>query len=406
MNENLTPFNISKLIYKSVIKSITKEEEKELQKWLENETNNQFYLKILQKEEIKKTKAIYKNSNKNEVYKRIIEEIEAKKKTKVTRLKYFRILKYAAVLVVFLSVGLGVYFNTGKNENSISNTIVNDIKPGYQKATLVLSDGTVVDLESKTNELIVKDEDVSITNNNNVLVYDATSKDIDRINKTPVFNTLFVPIGGIYQVKLPDGTNVSLNSASSIKYPEKFTGTNRVVALTGEAYFEVSKNAKHPFIVKTDYGDVTVLGTHFNISAYNDDAYFATTLLEGKVKVEVTKSNQEKNVSLVYLNPDEQAFYGENKELSVIKVDAKVYSAWKEGAFYFDNETLGDILQKMSRWYNFKVSFKDDSLKTKVFKGVALKNKPLSYLLDIISETANINYEIIKKEDTYEVNIF
>jgi ferric-dicitrate binding protein FerR (iron transport regulator) len=217
-------------------------------------------------------------------------------------------------------------------------------------------------------------------------------------------NTLFVPRGGIYKLVLPDGSKVWLNSSSSLKYPTSFEGNKRIVELSGEAYFEVKKDATKDFIVKTKMRDISVLGTSFNVSAYNDDAFFAATLAEGKIKL---VGDQQKEV---YLKPGEQAVVvkKDSNTVQVKNVNPQVYSAWKDGTFFFENMSLDNILRKVGRWYNFKTDFSDVQLSEITFTGLASKEFPAKRLLDRISKSANVSYEIIQNtenNDEYLVKI-
>ncbi|MFI1745613.1 FecR family protein [Thalassobellus sediminis] len=379
------------LIEKYLDGKITLEEVKKLVNYYESFQINNEWVEALGPE----------NTIKNKMLINILEAIQEDNVApprKVIPLYKKPFFRYAVAACFVLLIALPFVFQKEKVE------VVNTVSPGTEKAILVLANGKQVELDNHQNETITEEGDLSITNANNTLVYSA-----DSISATQafVYNTLKIPVGGIYSLELSDGTKVWLNSKSSLKYPVKFGKQNREVQLEGEAYFEVAKNALKPFIVNTNYGDVTVLGTHFNISAYNDDPYFTTTLQEGAVKVTMAEQFSNK-ASFVYLNPGEQAAYNEAKSgvLAVKNVDAKIYSAWKGGEFYFDNASLENILLRMSRWYNFEVSFANEALKQKLFKGVVLKNKPLDYLLDIISQTANINYEITLKGDVYEVKIY
>ena len=403
MPENPTPYHISQLIYKSVSKIISKKEQNELKQWMEVESNRQLYAHIIQKETIEKKKLLYKAANKDIVYKRIVKQIENKKHKKAIKLKRLNILKYAAVFVIFLTAGTWVY-NTSFNETTITEKAIKNIEPGYEKATLVLSDGSTIDLEAHKNELIASSSITEIQNTDEGLVYNTVDKKvpINTISQALKYNTLRVPVGGMYQVTLPDGTKAWLNSETSLKYPERFDGEQRIVELEGEAYFEVTKSVKE-FIVKTNTANITVLGTQFNVSAYKNDSYFSSTLVEGKVRL-----SSESSLNSVILAPSQRAVLNHNgTTFNVNQVDPEIYTAWKEGKFYFERERLDNILTRVSRWYNIDVVFENDYLKDQTFTGVVLKNKTIDNLLDMISKTTRINYTITKNKtnDKYELKL-
>ena len=219
------------------------------------------------------------------------------------------------------------------------------------------------------------------------IVYTILNNDDVKSNKV-AFNTIQTPRGGQYQVVLPDGTKVWLNAASSLKYPEVFMGNTRTVELSGEAYFEVSKNKAMPFHVKSKFQDVEVLGTHFNINSYMDEQTIKTTLLEGSVKVSNLKS-------LKILKPGQQSIAGIS-ENSLIKlaseVDTDDETAWKNGLFQFNNSDLKIILNQLERWYDIKIDYA--SIPAKRYNGMISRKVKLSEVLKMLEKTGNIKFEV------------
>ncbi|MCR8669012.1 FecR domain-containing protein [Aestuariibaculum sp. M13] len=388
---------IEDILLKYLSQSANPEELRQLSKWLEDSKNKQIF-----KEFVKTNYAITYSVNHPNT-KATVETLmnKIRKEPKVFKLQ--TVFKYAAILILFIAVGIGVYNETYKNEEVIVENALKEILPGDQKATLVLSDGSVVDLAAHQDELISKDELASIQNTKEGLVYDALTNQEELITEQPKINTLNVPVGGVYQIKLPDGTKVWLNSATSLEFPERFVGDQRVVTLKGEAYFEVTKS-KRPFIVKTNSADITVLGTQFNVSSYDDDEYFSSTLVEGSIALNSNLKDQSSTI----LAPGQRAVIEKmNPSIDVASVDTQVYTAWKEGKFYFERESLEQILVKMSRWYNVDVIIENESLKSETFTGVAYKNKQVDYLLNMISKTTKVNYKITKnnKTEKYEITL-
>lgn len=390
-------FVIADLIRKELlVGELSIEENTLLQEWLSIPENQEYYQKVIDLETLKSKEKFYRSINIDAAFEKIQEKINFIEEPVISLFNYKKIWRYAAVLL-FLAGIASVFFYLNKNDISSNNqeVVVKSIEPKYNHPTLVLADGTVVSLEPKKEKIVSKNGVIS--NVNQVLVYDA--KDLKGVTSTGD-NTLIVPVGGIYAVSLSDGTKVWLNSKSSLKYPVEFSGNTRNVTLEGEAYFEVSKNPHSPFTVKTKSGNVTVLGTHFNISAYEEDRNFETTLAEGKVKV--SEINKEKES--VTLQPGQQARV-RNEALRVAEVDPSVYSAWKDGKFYFENENLKNILTKMARWYNFNIKFEQKSLEQIKFTGIVLKDEPIDRFLDIISKTSNVKYKITKVNQAYEVTV-
>lgn len=322
-------------------------------------------------------------------YQKFIKKINEVKVVPIAKPKpAYKILKYAAVFIGVSISSFLVYQNFYKQDLGLSVTKA----VAYDKATLVLADGTEVVLDEHQNEEIKTDAGVKIVNKTKVLKFSATNTVADVTEET--YNTLYVPNGEIYQIELPDGSKVWLNSATSLRFPTQFVGNQRVVFIGGEAYFEIQKDKKKPFIVKTQTADITVLGTHFNVSSYSEDGFFATTLLEGSVKL----SASNKGVAAVILKPGQKGSLAKNSNSSININEVDVYqeTAWKDGKFFFEKEKLGTIISKLNRWYNADFKFEDPSVANYTFTGVARKDQPIEYLLDLISKTSNVKFEISK----------
>jgi hypothetical protein len=404
VSKKTNPYSISRLIYKSVIKSLNKKEKERLKAWLEDESNKNLFNQILSSTSVQNKRALYEQSNKEKVFQIVKEKINENQKSAFTKQFYLKLFKYAASILILFAIGNSIY-KTKFDTKAITQEAIKNIEPGYEKATLVLSDGTTVDLEEHKNELIVSDNIAQINNEEDGLVYKVVDNEnsADTVAAPLKYNTLKVPVGGMYQVVLSDGTKVWLNSATSLTYPEKFGGEQRIVQLEGEAYFEVAKDVKE-FIVETNSANVTVLGTQFNVSSYNDDAFFSSTLVEGKIQL-ATSNNTENSL---ILEPNQRGVVTKNStKIQVETVDTDVYTAWKEGKFYFEKEQLESILKRLSRWYNIDVVFEEESLKTEMFTGVVYKDKQIDHLLNMINKTTQINYEITKNEinDKYELKL-
>ncbi|ETZ24833.1 MULTISPECIES: FecR family protein [Pedobacter] len=295
----------------------------------------------------------------------------------------------AAILLMMLAAGL-IFF---KSEHllPIKTNIAykkQDIPPGENKATLTLPNGErVVLTDSTINQLANQAGGSIIKAANGILVYKANSMTGNSETGEKVFNIISTPRGGQYQVILPDGTHVWLNAASSLKFPAAFKGKKRLVELSGEGYFEVAKNKEMPFIVHAENQEVEVLGTHFNINSYADEASTKTTLLEGSVKV-TAQGNQK------VLTPGDQAQINKNaKEIKVMQVSLEEAVAWKNGYFVFNDEKLESIMHRVSRWYDVDYEFegKQGNLS---FLGVIERTKNISSLLKVLESTGNVHFKI------------
>lgn len=279
-------------------------------------------------------------------------------------------LKWAAAIVLIL--GAGSYFllfkpNTGSTEQ-YKTVSAKDILPGTNKAILTLADGSSIILDSTTSGIIARQGTAAIEKQSNgTIVYNLNGTNDGKV----MTNTLRTPRGGQYKLTLPDGTKVWMNAASSITYPASFTGDKRVVSVSGELYFEVARNAAQPFIVEVeDRSSIEVLGTSFNINAYDNESSSNTTLIEGKVRV---KKGDQSDI----LQPGQQARIG-NAITIAPRVDIDQILAWKNGNFNFEDMPLSGIMRQLERWYDIEVRYEGPvpaiKFHGKMSRGVALSD--------------------------------
>jgi len=300
-----------------------------------------------------------------------------------------KILKYAASFLLPLLMVGGIYFYTGWRSNHQHRIMAHTCKihPGSTKAVLILNDGKTVLLDSASNLSIREKDGTLIEKSDGKLNY--TNPSIEKTTQ-PIFNTINIPRGGEYNLVLADGTRVYLNAMSSFKYPVTFSGNSREVELTGEAYFEVRKDAGRPFIIKTSAISIEVLGTSFNLNAYENTEKIVTTLVEGRVKINSNNSNDSR-----LLAPEEQAtFYTKNGQTEIKKVDVNLYTAWKDGNLIFYDSRLEDIMTTLTRWYSAEVLFREESVRNLRFSGNLNRSGDINQILDIIRSTGKINVEI------------
>lgn len=279
----------------------------------------------------------------------------------VHRVHFLRHAWFRYAAVVCITLGVAAYFLLpALRQKPIlavhqEKDTLNDIQPGNDKAILTLSNGKQVELNNHSTSETINDGSISISNNNGELSY----KDA----QVYAINTMSTPKGGQYQLTLADGTRVWLNAASSITYPTVFTNNTREVKITGEAYFEVAKNAGKSFKVIVNGMEVEVLGTHFNINAYDDEAAIKTTLFEGAVKV-IKGTSQER------LKPGQQAQLDRKNTLKVINdVDTGMEIAWKNSEFNFKNTDLKTVMRQLARWYDLEVVYEDGAPVNRRFDG-------------------------------------
>ncbi|AYL94400.1 FecR family protein [Mucilaginibacter celer] len=294
----------------------------------------------------------------------------------------------AASILVFLSAGLYLY-RQPKQQNPVKNNIVkNDFLPGGNKAILTLANGSTLSLTGGNKGLLARQGITNINKKEEGKVeYRPAADDLTAAKPAGVmYNTVTTPKGGQYQVALPDGTKVWLNTASSIRFPTAFNGTERQVEITGEVYFEVAKNKEKPFIVTSGNQKVTVLGTHFDINAYPDENVVKTTLLEGSVKV-TTGGN------MVLLKPGQQAQLDNGNKLIVSNdVDPDEVIAWKNGYFQFNKADIKTIMNQISRWYDVEVKY-EGQIEPGHYYGKISRNVNASKVLKVL-ELSGMHFTI------------
>ena len=385
-----TPYKIADLITKKIKGSITAQELEELEIWLElSRENRATYERALdQKEQLKKLDQ-YNSFKKEQVWENIEKDLFPA--PKVISLWSRKTLKYAAALLIPLMMASGAaYFFFNQNTEVPLATLDENVKPGVQKATLVLSNGATHILDPQNAESILTDADAKISNKNNALSYVAENDAVSGF-KPAVYNDLITPKGGGYTLQLADGTMVWLNADSKLSFPVAFTDSTRHIYLEGEAYFEVAHNGS-PFIVTSGEMDIRVMGTSFNVSAYANDSNKKTTLVEGKVRVDLHNKNA---VTREFLTPNKQAVVSTGKSQIVIaEVDASQYNSWVDGKLEFNNETLEDVLKKLARWYDFEYEFSNQKAKGLHFSGRLDNQEKISSILHMLEMTTNVKFEV------------
>ncbi|WP_165836063.1 FecR family protein [Marinifilum breve] len=369
-------FKIADLIVKRLENRLTEEEYQYLEEWKQANKKNAILFQKLsmdpQKQYLDRESRLEK-SNKSANWGKIQDKI---KKDKVRKLN-MNFLKIAAVLI--LAIGSTLFFS-----NLLDNNVSNVINPGKQQAILITSDGERYELDE---EVTIKDGAVFISNKTQELIYQKKS----NITKSQLtYNTIIIPLGGEYKLTLMDGTRIWLNSNSKLRFPSEFGSGIRKVELKGEAFFEVAKDSVHPFVVDVNKAQVRVLGTSFNVNAYSDLNEIVTTLVEGKVEVSDTLFGNK-----VKLLPNEQYRFNESTGKTIKQiVDTEIYTAWKDGRFVFENESLEDIMTRLSRWYNVEVSFINESVKKLRFSGDLTRYDNIDQILELIEITQKVKFTI------------
>jgi len=297
-------------------------------------------------------------------------------------------ISIAALIIISISSFLFVINYKNDDNKTLVKT---SIALGESRSvTLVTSYGKeyTIDKINTINDTLLNK--IVLLKNDGLMIYKDTIP--NSKSSSNIYNTIKVPRFGEYKVVLSDGTSVMLNAESELKYPVKFYGKNRIVELKGEAYFEVAHNSLMPFIVNTSSIDTKVLGTKFNIYAYkNEDLNI--TLVQGKVALYGGK-----NIKNRILRPNENAHFSiKNKTLSIKRVDVKEYVSWKDGFFYFNRESLGNILTTLSRWYDFKVVYINDYVKDYEFRIRVSRAQTFDEIIKSLERTNRISLVIKDK---------
>jgi transmembrane sensor len=288
-----------------------------------------------------------------------------------------------AAAAMLLVLGIGFYFIKSGKPVSDSNysAAANKIAPGRQGATLTLASGKKIRLADAANGKLADQSGVRIVKTaDGKLVYQVTSAAGDPAE----LNTLSTANGQTYTVVLPDGSKVTLNAASSLSYPSSFAALDaRQVELSGEGYFEIAKDKHHPFVVRSNGQQVKVLGTHFNINSYPEEGNTQTTLIEGSLLIN----------NKILIRPGEQA-QGSGAALSVKPADTSNVLAWKDGYFQFDQQDLGTILRRVSRWYDVQIVYQDSDRAAQLFSGAVSRYANIAKVLDALAMSQEVKFKI------------
>ena len=377
MMKNKNIYDDASLIKKSLIKDLSDKEQKELDQLLDDQSLQDVYKELSARGYLKKQFMEYEKYSSQKAYREF--------KERRGHSGRIRIVRWVAVVaaVWVLALGVTLWMTFGKKENVAPLPVASKIIPaGEKKATLTLADGTEVHVEEITAQ-ILQEKGMNIEYRNGEIVYHKSEEKTTEV----VYNKLEVPRGGECMIKLDDGTKVWVNAETKLKYPVAFVGDRREVVLEGEAFFDVAKNEK-PFIVKTSFGDVRVLGTAFGISAYASEPESYTTLVRGKVSVE-----REGGEPVVIL-PGEQVVTSKDGKMIKQQVDVEEFVGWKDGIYVFKEKSLGEIMKTLERWYNISVDFQDKSLVDLPFTGNLKRYDDINVFFDALTRTGDMKYRV------------
>ena len=385
MNKFENIYQDAALMRKFLLGEANEAERKELEKRLaECPDLKKVYEQLQNGETLKAAFGEYKDYSSKKAYQSFLQKIGRMEK-KERKPSIFRVWWYAAAAVIVLAVGLSFYMSNFYSAVEEKRVL---IQPGTQQAQLTLPDGSIIDVDKKEVNVVV--DGVQVKYKKGVLSYQptvTTQHEEESTEEKPVkSNELVIPRGGENTVILADGTTVHLNAGSKLTYPVRFAGKRRVVALEGEAYFDVVKDETRPFIVQTHLGEVTVLGTAFNINAYTDASVY-TTLVHGKVQFSSS------SIGTIILSPGEQAVVSANGSEKRM-VDLDEYVGWVDGRYVFNNRPLGEIMQTFERWYDIQVYYETPHLRDITYSGSLKRYGTINSFLDALELTGDLTYKI------------
>jgi transmembrane sensor len=357
----------------------------ELELWINaSDINQQIFKGIINERELSIGGKIYTAANTISALNTVKKTIIFPKKGLKSTTKLWVNMGIAASLITVL--GFSLYFISANNKTNTLNKAVLGaaIKTGKYIATLTLADGKKISLSDTKTGVVINSSKVTYTDGTSIKTdYNENDK---LVLSEQVIQT---PVGGTYQIVLADGTKVWLNAASSFRFTSSFKGlvNRKVELLAGEAYFEVSKDKIHPFVVLVNGQEVEVMGTHFNINNYQKNGMVKTTLIEGSVKVKNTASGKNN-----MLKPGQQSIViGDN--MQIITVDTNPIIAWKNGDFEFKDESIKDVMNKLALWYNIEVLY-EGSVSTERFNGKISRNKQITAVLRMLEATKSVKFKI------------
>lgn len=376
---------ISDLIARHLNDELNDQEKQELDKWVQqSEDHQRFFRQFTDERSLASTLKEYEQSREI-VYNKIKEAIpfNSQADKKVVNIWRFNLRRFTAIAASILLIGGAfVWWNIAVKDNRLAEDpvagITRDRQPASGGAVLKLADGEEIILDDATDGAVAEQGDTRITKQGGLLSYNS-----NVAANSVLYNTLSTPKGKIYQLLLPDSSKAWLNAASSIRFPTAFIGRERSVEVTGEVYFEIKKNAEMPFHVTVNQrATIDVLGTSFNVNAYDNEDALRTTLLTGSVRIQIT---QQEGGSSVVLKPGQQA---QIKQMHVAQSISVVHNAniknvmgWKEGYFSLDDLTLADLMREVERWYDVEVVYEKE-IPVKAFFGKVGRDLSLLDFMD------------------------
>lgn len=372
------------ILLQYLLEELSPEAGKTVENWIEENAENRCYF-----EQFRKTHIHFRQTIQCEAIRGNYQNIHYRIFRRRTIRRWSRI---AAIVILFLGVASGIYIMDRGPQPEILPVTANLIPPGSSKAILHLSSGETVNLGNREETILEQDGSAIAVRASGQLNY-VTSP---HKEKDSYLNRLEVPRGGEFRLTLADGTEVWLNAESELQYPVSFSGPERIVKLSGEAYFKVTKDTGHPFIVQTGELQVKVYGTQFNINTHHKGK-IETVLVDGKVSLLSQKKG-------TLLKPNQKGeFLPATGQIAVTDVDVLPYIAWKEGNFMFHNETLENIMEKLGRWYDIDVFYAHPEVRNIRLSGILERYNEVNGLFHYFEKISDARFTVTGK--TVNINV-
>ena len=377
-------YEIARLITAELSETITPEEKERLNVWLaEDERHYMRYCRIRERLKRGEGENVFRNPERvREDMEKLKKKLSGNKRRFLLSGNYF--WRYGAVAVFTIGIAIGLIERPWEDRSSEMSPMAQQPAglPGSYKAVLTLASGEQVNLEEWCRDSLWKDGTL-IRKRKGELTYEQKAGDMQQ--EEMLFNTITIPRSGEYKLVLSDGTKVWLNSDSKLEFPNTFVGDERRVKLAGEAYFEVAKNKAKPFRVEVDRVEVVVLGTSFNIHAY--DEAVKTTLVEGAVKLNVAGKAYS-------LSPGFEANVDQGG-VKIVKSDVYEQIAWKDGRFVFREKRLEEVMSILSRWYDFEIFYQNAAVKDLHFTGNIPRHATINEVLKFLERTHLVHFSVV-----------
>lgn len=372
------------LLERSIVSRLNATEQQALKQWLEESPDHRDLYRDV-KNFLGNSATYLPDAERTQQFKLAYEgRLTVVERTKRGR-RLFRQMSIAASFLVVLGASLFLLLNDYRQKNVMVTDArrENLIPPGTSKAILVTQEGKTVNLNTGVPVVEVAGG-LKVKNQGNALIYTDTVLDALKYEE----NQLIIPRGGEYSIRLSDGTQVWLNSASELRYPVHFAGGIRRVYLKGEAYFQVAHDKQQAFIVMTDEVEVKVYGTEFNVNT-RVAGCVQTTLVNGSVSIRGGQSAEQ------MLQPDQMAEYNpENGLMDIREVDVANYVSWKSGVYVFENRTVEQIMEELALWYDVEVFFRNNSSRSRCFSGSLPRYREIGEMLSMIEKTSYVRFEV------------